>query len=175
MRHPAIVVSCLVAVAQPVLAQDHDHVHSPYADQEQSGIASLSLQELQDLRNGAGMGLARAGELNHYPGPLHALELADSLELTTEQRDRVTGIRQAMVERATELGERIIEAERNLSRRFEHGHIDSASLAEATTELGRLGGELRYVHLVAHLAMKEVLTPAQVATYDRLRGYVREP
>lgn len=175
MRYIGFALGCLIVLCQPLPAQDHEHEHSPYADQEPSGIASLSRQELQDLRSGAGMGLARAGELNHYPGPLHALELADSLELTAQQRARITAIRQAMLERATAVGERIIEAERMLSRRFEHGHIDSTSLAEATAELGRLTGELRYVHLAAHLAMKHVMTPVQVATYDRLRGYVREP
>jgi hypothetical protein len=80
-----------------------------------------------------------------------------------------------MLDRAVALGERIIDGERILSRRFEHGHIDSTSLADATADLGRLYGELRYVHLAAHLAMKQLLAPGQVATYDRLRGYVREP
>jgi hypothetical protein len=138
-------------------------------------IASLSLEELKELQAGAGMGMARAAELNRYPGPLHVLELADSLELTREQCARVVAIRQAMLNRAVALGERIIEGERILSRRFEHGHIDSTGLAEATADLGRLYGELRYVHLAAHLAMKQLLTRDQVVAYDRLRGYVREP
>ena len=30
------------------------------------------------------MGLALAAELNGYPGPLHVIELADSLRLTPE-------------------------------------------------------------------------------------------
>ena len=32
-------------------------------------------------------------------------------------------------------------------------------------------GQLRAVHLRAHLAMKAALTPEQFARYDRLRGY----
>ena len=32
-----------------------------------------------------GMGLARAGELNHRHGPAHVLELHDKLELTPDQ------------------------------------------------------------------------------------------
>jgi Spy/CpxP family protein refolding chaperone len=177
MRTVSLAIGCLAFVGAPALAQEHEHEHehSPYANQTPSGIASLSLEELQELQTGAGMGMARAAELNRYPGPLHALELADSLELTPEQRARVAAVRQAMLDRAVALGERIIDGERILSRRFEHGHIDSTSLADATADLGRLYGELRYVHLAAHLAMKQLLAPGQVATYDRLRGYVREP
>jgi Spy/CpxP family protein refolding chaperone len=198
MRTVSLAIGCLAFVGAPALAQEHEH--SPYANQTPSGIASLSLEELQELQTGAGMGMARAAELNRYPGPLHTLELADSLKLTPEQRARVAAVRQAMLDRAVALGERIIDGERILSRRFEHGHIDSTSLADATADLGRLYGELRYVHLAAHLAMKQLLAPVgrlygelryvhlaahlamkqllapdQVAAYDRLRGYVREP
>ena len=38
-----------------------------------SPIRGLSEQEIDDLTNGRGMGLARAAELNGYPGPLHVL------------------------------------------------------------------------------------------------------
>ncbi len=173
MRIPMIALGVL-ALSVPLQAQEHQHAPSPYA-QQQSGIASLSAQEVQDLETGAGMGLARAAELNHYPGPLHALELADSLGVTPEQLARVRAIRQAMLDRAVALGKRIIAAEAGLGRRFEHAHIDSTSLADATAELGRLRGELMYVHLAAHLAMKRVLTAEQVAAYDRLRGYAAKP
>lgn len=174
MRVLSITLCGITAVAAPTVAQEHQG-HSPYAEQQQSGIASLTLPELEELRTGAGMGMARAAELNHYPGPLHALELADSLNLTSEQLTEVKAIRQEMLNHAVELGKRIIEAEQLLSRRFEHGHIDSTGLQEATANLGRLYGELRYVHLAAHLAMKKVLREEQVATYDRLRGYLRKP
>jgi len=32
-------------------------------------------------------------------------------------------------------------------------------------------GRLRAVHLGAHLEMRRILTPGQVAVYDMLRGY----
>jgi len=159
-----------LCLAAPVHAQ-HEHQHSPYADQNPSGIAALSAEELEALETGAGMGLARAAELNHYPGPLHVLELADSLVLTRDQRSEVERIRAGMLARAIELGGQVIEAERSLNTRFEHGHIDDAAVREATAAIGALQGELRYTHLAAHLAVKALLTPAQVETYDRLRGY----
>ena len=38
-------------------------------------------------------------------------------------------------------------------------------------EIGRLQAVLRYTHLKYHLAMRGVLSPDQIATYNRLRGY----
>jgi hypothetical protein len=37
--------------------------------------------------------------------------------------------------------------------------------------LGELNGALRAVHLRTHLAQAALLSPAQIAEYDRLRGY----
>jgi hypothetical protein len=59
---------------------------SPYAGQEGRPIKALSETEMRDLAEGRGMGLAKAAELNSYPGPLHVLELADRLELSEAQR-----------------------------------------------------------------------------------------
>ena len=42
---------------------------SLHAGHETSEIPSLTPAELEQLRNGDGMGLARPAELNHFPGP----------------------------------------------------------------------------------------------------------
>jgi hypothetical protein len=120
------------------------------------------------------MGLARAAELNHYPGPKHVLELSDSLGLSAQQRNEVMAIRETMLAQAVELGARIIEAERSLGLRFRHGHIDAAAVREATVDIGSLQAELRYAHLSAHLLTRAALTAPQIETYDRLRGYGRK-
>jgi hypothetical protein len=65
---------------------------TPYAGQEARPIKALSAKEVEDLRAGRGMGLALAAELNGYPGPLHAIELADRLRLSDEQRARMQGL-----------------------------------------------------------------------------------
>ena len=49
---------------------------SPYEGQESRDIKALSDEEIRGLLNGQGMALAKAGELNHYPGPMHVLEFA---------------------------------------------------------------------------------------------------
>ncbi len=158
------------ALANPALAQ-HEHQESPYAGAEQSEIPSLTPQELVDLRRGAGLGFAKPAELNHYPGPRHVLDLAEAIGLTSDQRDEIQIIESVMRKRALELGQEIIEAERVLNERFAHGHIDARTLESATREIATLYGELRYAHLRAHLTTRRVLTDAQVAEYDHLRGY----
>ena len=168
-----VVAGALTVVPGSALAQhdEHGEHESPYAGMEASEIPALTAQELEDLRSGAGMGFAKAAELNSYPGPRHVLELAEALELTGEQRREIETIHAEMKARAVELGEAIIEAEKELDRRFKHQHIDNESLSEATGKIGGLYGTLRATHLRAHLATTDALTEWQVAEYDRLRGY----
>lgn len=148
--------------------------HSPYAHQGSKELKTLSQQEVDDLTNGAGMGLARAAELNGYPGPRHVLELADSLALTAGQRAAVEDIFGGMQGRARELGGRILEAEKALDRAFAGGEQTEEALAAAVAEIARLQGELRTVHLQAHLATRALLTEHQIHEYDRLRGYAAD-
>jgi Spy/CpxP family protein refolding chaperone len=161
------------AVAQQHDAQQHAG-HSPYADQEMSEVPSLTQTQLEQLRNGDGMGLALPAELNHFPGPKHVLEFADDLELTTEQTTRTEEVFVEMQTAARALGAEIIEAEAQLNRRFEHSHIDAKVLREQTAKIAGLYGRLRFTHLNAHLQMTELLSEKQVAAYDRLRGYAHQ-
>jgi hypothetical protein len=71
------IAALLMLMAEPAVAQQHEHGHAPYAGFQQRTIKALSDQEISDLRAGRGMGLALAAEMNGYPGPIHALELAD--------------------------------------------------------------------------------------------------
>ena len=85
MRIRALVGYLLLGAASTAIAQHH----GPYTGQQNREIKALSPQEMQNYLEGKGMGYAKAAELNHYPGPAHALELADRLELTSEQRAAV--------------------------------------------------------------------------------------
>ena len=170
--HHFVPVAALLILTTPLAAQhDHSQHHSPYSEQESSGISSLSKQELDDLIQGAGMGLARPAELNRYPGPKHVLELAESLSLSPEQHAEVVRIHAAMAEEAKRLGEQIVEQERHLDMRFTHRHIDEDSLREATAAIAELYGRLRFTHLRAHLQTRDLLSESQIDSYDRLRGY----
>lgn len=144
---------------------------SPYVAQMASTVRGLSEQEIADLATGAGMGYARPAELNGYPGPLHVLELAEDLALTEAQEDAVRGIRADMLAKAVPLGQRYLELYAELEKRFREGDMDSAAVADHSARLGDLDGELRTVHLSAHLTTRDVLTQHQRFEYDRLRGY----
>jgi hypothetical protein len=51
---------------------------APYAGHQERPIKALAPEEVAGLLGGEGMGYALAAELNHYPGPRHVLDLADS-------------------------------------------------------------------------------------------------
>jgi hypothetical protein len=161
-----------VVAGVPAAAQNHDHSgHHEHAGKEAREIKALSPEDVAGLLAGEGMGLALAAELNGWPGPRHVLELAEPLGLSAEVVGAVAAVRARMHARATQLGEAVVEAERTLDRRFAHRHIDADVVAELTSEIGRLRGELRAVHLLAHLETTALLTPEQVLRYDELRGY----
>ncbi len=145
---------------------------SPYAGMELRVIKSLSEQQMADLGAGRGMGLALAAELNGYPGPVHALDLADALQLTQEQRTRTKALLEAMKAEAIPIGERIISDETSLDRLFAEKRTTPKLLDEATARIGAAQGALRAAHLRYHLAMVDLLTPAQIVRYAELRGYV---
>jgi Spy/CpxP family protein refolding chaperone len=148
---------------------------SPYAGQETRDIKALSSSEVADLLAGRGMGLAKAGELNGYPGPAHVLELSEGLELTAEQRRAVDEIHAHMTAAAKPLGAEIVRREHDLDDLFADGGITEPEMRAETAAIAELDGRLRAVHLAAHLATKAVLTPTQIARYEQLRGYAMAP
>ncbi len=144
---------------------------SQYAGEEKREIKALSQEEAHGLARGDGMGMARAAELNGFPGPKHVLELAEAIELTADQRRGVNEVFDRMNARAVELGEAVIESKRALDAGFAGRSLDAEQLRRATSQLAALGGELRYVHLVAHLETTALLESPQIEAYTRLRGY----
>jgi Spy/CpxP family protein refolding chaperone len=144
---------------------------SPLAGQERRSIKALSETEMRDLAEGRGMGLAKAAELNSYPGPLHVLELADQLGLSKAQRAASEALVAPMREKAIALGARIIAAERDLDRAFADRSVDANYLRGQVNKIAALQGELRATHLETHLAQRAILTPEQIARYDSLRRY----
>jgi Spy/CpxP family protein refolding chaperone len=165
-------VAFLAAFAPGALAQHQQAPgHSPYTSFETREIKALSPEDIAGLKAGRGMSLALAAELNGYPGPLHVLELESQLKLSVEQRARTEAVMERMRQNAQATGAKLIEAERHLDMRFRHRHIDPASLADKTTEIGLLQAELRRIHLEAHLDMVAILTPEQIEAYNLGRGY----
>jgi len=65
----------------------------------------------------------------------------------------------------------MIAREQNLDQLFATGHVTPDRLTAEAEALGKLQGRLRSVHLTAHLEMRALLTPEQIANYQQLRGY----
>lgn len=165
-------VSLLLAAL--ALTAQHQHVpgmHHPsgYAGLETRELRAYSDEQLRALVGGEGMGYALVAELNHYPGPKHVLELATQLELSDEQMRRTELVFDRMHRRAVRLGQEIVEKQRQLQELFVEGEAELAR--DLTVVIGELEGELRWVHLDAHVQMHRLLTPDQVQRYDQLRGY----
>ena len=114
----AVTVNNAVSAVQP----------ASYAGQEQREIKALSPEEIQGYLAGKGMGLAKAAELNRYPGPAHVLELAEELLLDAEQKIRSAAIFNAMQADAVRQGSLLVEKERELDRLFSGGGITSEDL-----------------------------------------------
>jgi len=163
----AVALLALIAFAPAKLAQSQQ----PYAGLEGRSIKALSEQQVADLRAGRGMGLALAAELNGYPGPMHALEMADALDLSGQQRAKMQELFAIMKAEAIPLGERLIAQEAELDKAFANKTITAATLATSTEAIGATHSALRQTHLKYHLSTVEVLTPTQVQRYGELRGY----
>jgi Spy/CpxP family protein refolding chaperone len=144
---------------------------TPYAGQEQREIKALSAEEIEGHLSGSGMGLAKAAELNHYPGPRHVLDLAEPLQLADEQRQQTQAVFEAMRTEAVRLGTQLVALERQLDTLFAAGTISEAQVEQLVGEIATIHGQLRAVHLRAHLAQRAILTPDQRRRYDALRGY----
>lgn len=164
-----LTAACLSALQ--AVAQTAPVAPGPYAGQQVRTIKALSAADMAELMAGQGMGLAKAAELNGYPGPAHVLEHADALALTHEQRHATHMLLDEHKARARRMGSALVEAERRLDEAFASRRIDAAALSRLTAEIGALQAQLREEHLRTHLAQTALLSADQVRRYAVLRGY----
>jgi Spy/CpxP family protein refolding chaperone len=155
----------LLAIGLPACAA------SPYAGEQSRDIKALSPQEVMQLREGAGMGFAKAAELNRYPGPMHALELGDALRLTDVQRRALQSLMARHKAEARALGARVLELEGELDALFASGKADAQSVDAVLARLAEVSARLRGSHLKTHLETTALLTARQVDQYVEARGY----
>ena len=163
-----LTVSLLMMAASAVAHAQH---HQPYAGEQERPIKSLSDDETRQYLAGAGMGYAKAAELNGYPGPMHVLELADKLALSAEQRTAVRQLMESHKAEARALGAKRVEAEKRLDSLFRTGKVDEPALADAVRATASIEGEYRLSHLETHRRMRALLTEEQIKRYNELRGY----
>ena len=162
----SLLASCFLLVCSSLALSE-----SPYAGEEQRPIKSMSPERIEGLEAGRGLGYAKAAELNGYPGPMHVLELADDLDIDADQVRRTEALFETIRERAGALGRDLIAVEAELEEAFSEGSITRERLVELVSRSANIEGQIRLVHLQAHLAQLDLLDDEQVVEYMRLRGY----
>lgn len=145
--------------------------HSHYSGLQAREIKSLSEADIAGYRAGRGMSMALPAELNGYPGPLHVLELAEKLSLSSAQRVATQQLFDRMKSAAALAGEDLIVAEREMDRMFASRTANEQLLSEHLAKVAVAQARLRGVHLQAHLEQVRILKPEQISQYNKLRGY----
>lgn len=158
-----------VFLSSTAVAQ-HQHV-SGYADLTARPIKALSEEQIENLKHGRGMGLSLPAELNSYPGPAHVLDLEQALSLSADQKASISAIRDDMSQKTKDIGSEILDLEAQLDRVFATRVADRQAVSGLLSELSNRNGQLRAVHILAHMDNTAVLSAEQIATYDILRGY----
>ncbi len=162
----AVLLALSLAAAQTFGAQSKEHQRSPGVA-EASHHACLD-QERAALERGEGFGMALVADRNGYPGPKHVLDLKTELRLAPEQQAAMEELLARMKQQALARGKEVLVAEARLDELFAQGRPDT-ELREQSFRVASLRAELRWVHLSAHLAARKLLTPEQLAAYQRLR------
>jgi hypothetical protein len=165
LRGTSLFAILWISIAPAAFAQQ------PYGGFAERPIKALSAEQIADLRAGRGMGLALAAELNGFPGPVHALELAASLGLSEPQITSIRRLFETMKAEAIPVGEKLIVQELELDQVFAVRTITLDVLSKQVEGIGQTQAALRAIHLKYHLAMQPLLTPQQAQRYAELRGY----
>lgn len=163
-------VFCLLLFIPVTYAGDAPSV-SPYTGQQDRAIKALSTEEIDAYLEGKGMGLAKAAELNGYPGPRHVQDLANELNLTPAQISATEKLFATMQARARALGESLVKEERHLDQLFASREISPQLLTNSLERIATLQARIRNTHLQAHIDESRLLSPQQNAHYSQLRGY----
>jgi hypothetical protein len=145
------------------------HMAPVCSGERKAEISSLSPDDVKGHLAGHGMGLARAAEMNGYPGPLHVLELAKELSLSPPQKKLTEELVAATKAKAIDAGRALVEAERALDELFCTRKATQENVADAVARIGQRQAEVRRVHLAAHIRQVEILSPPQVLRYYELR------
>ena len=167
---------CWFLLTSFVLLADEKESHkSDYTGEVDRVIKSLSANDIKDLTLGNGMGLAKAAELNGYPGPKHVLEMQEELLLEKEQLTSIKLIFEEMKSQARSQGKILISLEKSLNDHFSNATITNDTLESTLKNISEAKNNLRYIHLSAHIKTTEILSKNQIKKYNQLRGYSNNP
>lgn len=185
MKQPRVSALLAIVLLAPVAtntAAQEPHTHAAhttpaatgatYSGQQTRVIKALSPQETQDLLDGKGLGLAKAAELNGNPGPMHTLEHADAMKLSSEQLNQTRELLAKHKAPVKVLGSQLVEAEKALDTGFAEQRMTTGRITALTNDIGRLQALIRAEHLRTHLEHTALLSTSQIDQFKALRGYV---
>jgi Spy/CpxP family protein refolding chaperone len=155
---------------QTATAPPRSHAHG--AGQGHRAAEACAEEAKKVVAEGRGFGMAFAADQHGYPGPMHVLELKDVLELTSDQ-EAVTRSLEAAVRAEIQKSARLIDAEQRLDRLFASGGATEEVVRAVVADVEAARSEVRLVHLLAHLKMREVLTEEQRRLYHQRRWGTR--
>lgn len=164
-------LSCLAIAALVLTAGAVQATDAPRAGMDGRAVASLSDADIAALRAGEGWGLALPAEVNGWPGPRHVLDMGDVLALSDVQRGQMERLFGLMRAEAQRVGGNYIDAEQALDAAFGDPTLDPVVLAGLVVASTNALGELRMIHLAAHIEARQILTDTQIETYNMQRGY----
>jgi hypothetical protein len=159
----AIASAFPAALRLPRLSGQTKHDNSAHASHQMCIDA-----EREALARGEGFGMALPADHAGYPGPRHLLDLAAELKLSAEQVRDIHKLFDDMKAKAQQRAGEIQSAQELLEKMFRENRPE-ADLREQSFRVDSITAELRWVHLSAHLAARKLLSPEQVAAYQRLR------
>jgi Spy/CpxP family protein refolding chaperone len=175
IRFYKIFLFWFLSISFVLIADEKESHKSNYTGEVDRVIKSLSAKDIEDLTLGNGMGLAKAAELNGYPGPKHVLEMQEQLFLEKEQLTSINQIFEDMKSQAQSQGQKLISLEKELNDYFSNTTITNDILETTSKKIAEAKSNLRYIHLSAHIKTTEVLSKSQIKKYNQLRGYADNP
>ena len=171
MRPVAIVLSFTLAaeLAGVAFAQGSAHHGAPGGTPHHALAQTCDGAFEENVRDGRGFGMAFVADQQGYPGPLHVLELKNRLGLSRDQEAKAEVLLAAMFAESRPKSARLLDAEAKLRRLFAGSRPDEAAVRAAVTEVEMARADVRLVHLMFHLKMRDALTDEQRRVYQEAR------
>ena len=101
--------------------------------------------------------------------------MKDRIPLSPEQVSKIKALFAEMKAKAIAVGARLINFEEQLENKFRNGTITAIELRTLLKQLAEVRAELRFVHLSTHLKTPAIVSAEQIARYNILRGYAKDP
>lgn len=125
-------------------------------------------------------GTARVAELNGYPDPERVLQLDAALQLTADQRFKLTRMNSTAIGKARAMGQRIVDAERDLDLFLaayrQSGEKPKSELVRARLDaIAGLHAMLRAIHVDARLDAYGILDESQRERYAEIANIPPPP